>query len=197
MLSSMSAAIVAVIALGASRAAAQNVKNYTRATLDQWQSKYADAKPDFKPGEVLGSKDLERIRPFIPPGWFEQLNFPEFKMEIMAARSHTPRKDYQECTEKYQAQVKLNPDGSLANYVCGQPFTDASLSTSDPLSGIKAAWNFDYRWQNYGEFSLNYLFIVARFGGNHDGQRAHSDRVAALELGRRNRVSQQAAHRRG
>ena len=122
MLSSMSAAIVAVIALGASRAAAQNVKNYTRATLDQWQSKYADAKPDFKPGEVLGSKDLERIRPFVPPGWFEQLNFPEFKMEIMAARSHTPRKDYQECTEKYQAQVKLNPDGSLANYVCGQPF---------------------------------------------------------------------------
>ncbi len=132
-------------------------------------SKYADAKPDFKPGDVLGSKDLERIRPFVPPGWFEQLNFPEFKMEIMAARSHMPRKDFQECTEKYQAQVKLNPDGSLANYVCGQPFPNASLSTSDALSGIKAAWNFDYRWQNYGEFSLNYLFIVAHFGGNHDG----------------------------
>ena len=60
-------------------------------------------------------------------GWFEQLNFPEFKMEIMAARSHTPRKDYQECTEKYQAQVKLNPDGSLANYICGQPFPNALL----------------------------------------------------------------------
>jgi hypothetical protein len=81
----MFAAMVAVIAFGASRAAAQNVKNYTRATLDQWLSKYADAKPDFKPGDVLGSNDLERIRPFIPPGWFEQLNFPEFKMEIIAA----------------------------------------------------------------------------------------------------------------
>ena len=161
--------ITAVIALGASRAAAQNVKTYTRANVDQWMSKYADAKPDFKPGDVLGSKDLERIRPFVPPGWFEQLNFPDFKMEIMAARSHMPRKDFQECTEKYQAQVKLNPDGSLANYVCGQPFPNASLSTSDALSGIKAAWNFDYRWQNYGEFSLNYLFIVSHFGGNHDG----------------------------
>jgi hypothetical protein len=172
-LPSMFAAVVAVMAavivLGASRAAAQNVKTYTRANVDQWMSKYADAKPDFKPGDVLGSKDLERIRPFVPPGWFEQLNFPEFKMEIMAARSHMPRKDFQECTEKYQAQVKLNPDGSLANYVCGQPFPNASLSTSDALSGIKAAWNFDYRWQNYGEFSLNYLFIVSQFGGNHDG----------------------------
>jgi hypothetical protein len=169
MFAAIIAVISAVIALGASRATAQNVKSYTRATVDQWMSKYTDAKPDFKPGDVLGSKDLERIRPFVPPGWFEQLNFPEFKMEIMAARSHMPRKDFQECTEKYQAQVKLNPDGSLANYVCGQPFPDASLNTSDALSGIKAAWNFDYRWQNYGEFSLNYLFIVAHFGGNHDG----------------------------
>jgi hypothetical protein len=59
----MFAAIVATIALGASRAAAQDVKNYTRATLGQWLSKYADAKPDFKPGDVLGAKDLERIRP--------------------------------------------------------------------------------------------------------------------------------------
>ncbi|MGA7761808.1 MAG: DUF1329 domain-containing protein, partial [Candidatus Binataceae bacterium] len=169
MFAAVIAVIAAVVALGASRAAAQNVKTYTRANVDQWMSKYADAKPDFKPGDVLGSKDLERIRPFVPPGWFDQLNFPEFKMEIMAARSHMPRKDFQECTEKYQAQVKLNPDGSLANYVCGQPFPNASLSTSDALSGIKAAWNFDYRWQNYGEFSLNYLFIVAHFGGSHDG----------------------------
>src|SRR6202158_5914104 len=162
--------LAAFIALGASHAAAQDVKAYTRATFDRWFSKYAEAKPDFKPGDILGSKDLERVRPFMPPGWFEQLNFPEFKMPIMAPRSHMPRKDYQECTEKYQAQVKLNPDGSLANYVCGQPFPDASLSTSDPLSGIKSAWNFDYRWQNYGEFSLNYLFIIARFGGSHAGQ---------------------------
>jgi hypothetical protein len=162
--------LAAFIALGASHAAAQDVKAYTRATFDGWLSKYAEAKPEFNPGDVLESKDLERVRPFMPPGWFEQLNFPEFKMPIVAARSHRPRKDYQECTEKYQAQVKLNPDGSLANYVCGQPFPDVSLSTSDPLSGIKSAWNFDYRWQNYGEFSLNYLFIIARFGGSHAGQ---------------------------
>ena len=56
------------------------------------------------------------------PGYVEQLNFPGCAWRSSAARSHTPRKDYLECTEKYQAQVKINPDGSLANYFCGQPF---------------------------------------------------------------------------
>jgi hypothetical protein len=166
----LASAFALVIGLGASRAAAQDVKSYTRATVDEWLSKYAKAKPDFKPGDVLTSKDLERMRPFVPPGWLEQLNFPEFKMEIIAPRDHTPRKDFQECTEKYQSQVRLNRDGSLTNYLCGQPFPDSALSVSDPASGMKAAWNFEYRWQNYGQFSLNFLFIVDRFGGSHTGE---------------------------
>jgi len=149
---------------------AQDVKNYTRANLDEWLSKYANAKPDFKPGDVLTEKDLERIRPFLPPGYLEQLNFPGMKMEIIAERDHTPRKDFMDCSEKYQSQVKMNADGSLANYLCGQPFSDASLSPSDPLSGLKSAYNFDYRWQNYGEFSLNYLFIYDRFGGKRGSE---------------------------
>ena len=75
-----------------------------------------------------------------------------------------------ECTEKYQAQVKLKADGTLENYVCGQPFSDSTLSESDPQSGIKAAWNFEYRWQNYGPYDLNFMFIYARFGGSHQEQ---------------------------
>ena len=159
-----------VVAVSGSYAVAQNVKSYTRATVDQWLGKYAGAKPDFKPGDTIRSKDLQRVRPFLPPGYFEQLNFPEFTMQIVAARSHTPRRDYMECTEKYQAKVRLQADGSLANYVCGQPFPNDALHVSDPSSGIKAAWNFDFRWQNYGQFSLNYLFIFDRFGGGHAGQ---------------------------
>ena len=69
-LPSMFAAMVAVIAFGASRAAAQNVKNYTRATLDQWLSKYADAKPDFKPGETSWGATISSgfVRSFHPDG---------------------------------------------------------------------------------------------------------------------------------
>jgi hypothetical protein len=34
-------------------------------------------------------------------------------MEIVAARSHMQRKDFADCTEKYQAQVKLKSDGTI------------------------------------------------------------------------------------
>jgi len=30
------------------------------------------------------------------------------RMEIIATRNHTPRKDYMDCTEKYQAQVRID-----------------------------------------------------------------------------------------
>ena len=167
----ITAAFLAV-ALGtlASNATAQDVRNYTRADLEKWMHQYSGAKPDFKAGDVLGVKDLERIRPFIQPGYLEQLNFAELKMQIVAPRPHTPRKDFMACTEKYQAQVKLEADGALGNYVCGQPFPDSSLDSKDPLSGLRAAWNFEHRWQNYGILSLNFVAVWDRFGGDHVGK---------------------------
>jgi len=154
----------------ASPAVAENVKNYTRDTLDEWLAKPQPPQAGLKPGEVLTSRDIARIRTYLPPGYVDQLDFPEFRAEIIATRTHRPRKDYLDCTEKHQAQVKLNPDGSLSNMVCGQPFSSASISATDPLSGIKAAWNFEYRWQNFGQFALNFVYIFDRFGGGHAAQ---------------------------
>ena len=57
--------IVAGALLCVRPAMAQDVKSYTRATFDQWLAKYKDAKPDFKVGDVLTAKDIERMRPFI------------------------------------------------------------------------------------------------------------------------------------
>jgi len=159
--------VVATLCLLAPWASAEEPRNYTRANFDAWMRQYAGAKPEFKPGDVLGAADLERIRPFAPPGYFDRLNFPELKMPIIAPRAHTPRSDFVACTEKYQSQVKLAPDGALANFVCGQPFADAALDPQDPLSGLKAAWNFEYRWQNYGLFGLSFFSAWDRFGGTH------------------------------
>lgn len=157
----------AVLGFGLGSASAQDVKSYTRATFDEWLAKYKDAKPDFKPGDVLTAKDIEKMRPFIPPGYIEQLNFPEFQAKIIPPADHTPRKDYVECTEKYSGQTKLNADGSTANYVCGQPFPTGSLTTADPIgSGSRAAWNFEYRWQNFGFFCVPPA-TWDRFGGTH------------------------------
>ncbi len=161
------AAVALLVCFAANAVQAQDVKSYTRDTYEAWLQKYANTKPDFKPGDVLTAKDLERIRPFVPPGYLEQLNFPEFKAQIVAPVNHMPRRDYMDCTEKYQGQVKLRPDGGLDNYVCGQPFVSTVMDTADPSAGIKGAWNFEYRWQNYGLAAMNILWTWENFGGSH------------------------------
>ena len=80
---------------------------------------------------------LARIRPFIPPVYVDQFNFPEFRMEIVAPHSYLPRKDYNDCTEKYQAQVRLTSDGAAANYVCGQPALLPPLQFSGCVDGCR------------------------------------------------------------
>ena len=147
----------------------QNLRNTTSADFDRWLTKYMDAKPDFKPGDVLTAKDLERLRPFVPPGWLEEINFPEFKMEIIPTRDHTPRRDFLDCSEKYQSQVRLSKEGAIENYVCGQPFSNVPLGVKDQMSGSKAAWNFTYRWQHYGLMDVVCYITWDAFPGEHHG----------------------------
>jgi len=151
----------------ASPEVAQKVKQYNVQTYIDWVNKYRDAKPEFKPGDVITQKDLEKIRPFVPPGYFEQMDFPEFKMEIIA-KDMTPPEAYRKCTEKYGSQVKLAPNGALQNYICGQPFPLSDLKEGDPTAGIKTAWNYNFRNENYGVRNLNaWGFMLP--GGTHAG----------------------------
>jgi hypothetical protein len=163
------AALVLVLSM-VGTARAQDLKSYTVDTFRQWVTKYQNAKPDFKTGDVLTAQDMEKMRPFIIPGYLEQLNFPELKIAVQPVQDHTPRRDYMECTEKYQSQVKLNSDGTLGNYVCGQPFPNSALDPNDPNSGLKAAWDWEYRWQNYGLIGISWNITWFRFGGTHAGQ---------------------------
>ena len=48
----------------------------------EWLEKYRDAKPDFKPGEHLTIKDIERIKPFLPQPAWEFYFFDDMDMEI-------------------------------------------------------------------------------------------------------------------
>src|SRR5580658_1861270 len=84
-----------------------DISQYTVDTIVDWLHKYENATPSFKPGDVLTNKDLERLRPFMVPGYLEQLNFPGARVEIATTRNHLPRQDFLDCTEKYQNQVVL------------------------------------------------------------------------------------------
>jgi hypothetical protein len=162
------AAIAATLLASAAFAQQADVKSYTRKTFDEWVEKYKDTEPAFKAGDVITQKDIDKIRPFVPPGYIEQLDFPDFRAEIAAPGDYTPRKEYTQCTEQYQSQVSLEPNGALKNYVCGLPFPLTKLKADDPQSGLMAAWDYNFRWQNYGFGNTSVGWIWDRFdGGTH------------------------------
>src|SRR5947208_777944 len=106
---------------------------YTQQTFYDWFTKYKDAKPQFKPGDVLTHADLEKVRPFMLPGYFEQFQkWTDLKMEVAETHHVTPHKLVLECNEKYQKQVKLAADGALENYVCGYPLPTRTLRRGTP-----------------------------------------------------------------
>jgi hypothetical protein len=156
--------VVIVCAGAAGTAFAGEPATYTVDTFQRWLKQYAAAKPDFKAGDVLTAKDLERMRPFVPPGYLEQLNFPNFKAQIIDVIPHTPASSYLRCTEQYASQVRLRNDGAIMNYTCGQPFPNETLSTSDPMAGFKAAWNYTYRYLYFGFYDLSVDTGLIRLG---------------------------------
>lgn len=142
------------------------IRHYTLQTYIDYYNKYKDAKPDFKPGDVLTQKDLPRLRPFLPPGYFEQNNFPDFHMTIAPPEDMSPDAAYKACTEKYAAQTRLAPDGAMINFQCGQPFLATDIKTDDPNGGLKMAWNFNWRPRAWGVRNLN-AWALIRPGGSH------------------------------
>ena len=102
-LASLIFGLTAFLLMFSGSARAQGLTGYTLQNFLDWFKTYEHAKPEFKPGDTLTSKDLEKLRPFIIPGYLEQLNFPEMKLHVMDTQSHKPRHDYMSCTEKYQS----------------------------------------------------------------------------------------------
>ena len=154
---------------GPSRAQA-DPSSMTRETILQWVEQYKDAKPDFQPGDTLTQADLEKVRPFLPPGYFEEFQFPEAVFEIIPTGDYAPRKDYLDATEQFAGQTQLAEDGSLRNHVAGQPFPSDQLDPADPNSGLKVGWNFNFRWQHYGIKVRNFPTIMIKPGGTPQPQ---------------------------
>jgi hypothetical protein len=59
----------------------------------------------------------------------------------------------------------LADDGALEGYIAGRPFAQALINPGDPQAGLKAAWNFNYRWQHYGMHVQRYLGALMAKGG--------------------------------
>lgn len=126
----------------------------SRDELTQWlaQDDTQILKPN--PGQVIDASSIESLRPLLPPGYFDDFQFPELTMEIQETAHFLPHASYTRATEQFVGQTTLDVEGGLANYHAGRPFSPAQIVAAPAdQGGLMVAWNHIHRWQNYGWFS--------------------------------------------
>lgn len=137
----------------------------THLAILHWLQTTTDAPPLFRDGDTLTYTNLEKIRPFLPPGYFDEFNFSGVEFYVAPSGNYAPHQDYLAATEQYLNQARIAADGALENYVAGRPFSQTQISLDDPLSGLKVAWNFNHRWKFYGMRVQRYLGALLTKGG--------------------------------
>ena len=137
----------------------------TRQDIKQWLATNLDTPPLFREGEVLTQADLDKLRPFLPPGYLDEFNFPGVEFSVSPSGNYAPHQDYLAATEKFLGQAQLGEDGALENYVAGRPFSQREISPDDPMAGFMAAWNFNHRWKFYGMQVQQYVGALLAQGG--------------------------------
>ena len=128
---------------------------------------------DLTPGRLLGIDDVDALAAVVPPGYIEQLYFPEIEVEVQAPTDLAPHAIYREATAAHAAASSLAPDGSLKGYVAGQPFThDRIAAASAEQAGLMVAWNNVHRWDYYGYRLKRYTnFYLLPGGASSNSQR--------------------------
>lgn len=137
----------------------------TRKDVVHWLQTAEGTPPLFREGDLLIHTDLAKVRPFLPPGYLDEFNFPAVAFSVSPSGNYAPHQDYLAATEQYLNQARLADDGALENYVAGRPFAQTQILPDDPRSGLKAAWNFIHRWKFYGMRVQRYLGALLAKGG--------------------------------
>ncbi len=95
-----------------------------------------------KPGDAIGKDNAAKVKDLLSPGNYILVQN-GMKMNIVPVTHLDWPPPYKAATEKYSPQVGLTPDGTLKNYVAGQPFP--LVDPNDPQVAIKVMWNFSFR----------------------------------------------------
>ena len=98
-----------------------------------------EAAAELKPGTIIGADNVEQYSRYVPAAARFAVAH-GFKLRIIPERRVEWSQGYQHATEKYAAQVALDSDGYIKNYVAGMPFP--LVDTSDPVAAAKIAYNW-------------------------------------------------------
>ena len=145
--------------------AAASADDITRDTIGTWLADMS--RVDLPPaGTVIGIAELDMLRPLIPPGYFEEFQFPGVSIEIQETAHYPGHESYRQATARFRGQATIGADGRLENYHAGRPFAADQIDAATPeIAGYMLAWDQYHRWQYYGyqvdELFMNYVTAAA------------------------------------
>ncbi len=148
--------------------AAAHAEPVDRAALETWLAA-APASPPA-PGASLSGADVEQLRNFILPGYFDYVRNAGVAMDIEATGDFAPAAAYQAATAANAGKTQLRAEGGLQGYEAGQPFDAAQIDAAPPeQAGYMVGWNNVHRWQYYGYHvpSMDMMFVTPTAPGTH------------------------------
>jgi hypothetical protein len=104
-----------------------------------------------KPGDLITPDNASLVSDLVSPGNLFLIK-QGMRMNIVPTERVEWPPPYREATEKYSPQVSLAADGTLKNYLAGQPFP--LLDGNDPEIARKVIWNFSFRPGFTDDFDL-------------------------------------------
>jgi hypothetical protein len=123
------------------------------------------AQADVRPGDVITKDNASKVADLVSPGNYVLVR-EGMQLRIVPADKLEWPPPFKAATEKYSAQVQLGADGTLKNYVSGQPFP--LVDPNDPQVATKVMWNFSYRPLYSDDIDMRYP-EVASFDKNATG----------------------------
>ncbi len=118
-----------------------------------------------KPGDLITQDNASLVKDLLSPGNYVLVQ-QGMRLNIVATSKLDWPPPFKSATEKYSPQVSLNADGTLHNYVAGQPFP--LLDPNDPQMATKLMWNFSFRPLYTDDMDLRFPEIASYVGGSKD-----------------------------
>jgi len=120
-----------------------------------------------KPGDFITKDNAAQVQDLLSPGNFVLVQR-GMQMNIVPTSKLDWPPPFTAATEKYSPQAVLNPDGTLKNYVAGQPFP--LLDPNDPQIATKIMWNFSFRPLYTDDADLRFPEIASFGTGDTKGE---------------------------
>lgn len=114
------------------------------------------------PGTKITKDNYQIAEKVLPPELLRVVQAGDLEVTVQETTDVPLHAEYIAASIEHFGQAQIGEDGELKNYTTGLPFP--LLDPSDPQAGLKAAWNFRYRYMGDSLQTLGTLRSVNNSG---------------------------------